>query len=116
MKTILLLLLIVTSYIGFAQDTINRNDYIRIDDTVYYNAKAYTGVAVKKDANGSIVSLEQYRDGVAHGIWEEWYPTGEKQAQMTIEYGVPNGYYILWDTKGNIISKHKFVNGEIEDE
>ena len=107
------LLLFVGSY-GFGQtDTISTSDYIRKGEIVYYKDSLFTGVALKKAENGQVVEEQLYKNGKAHGLWREWYATGEKKFEGSFVNGVGDGDWIQWNKEGKSTKELTFKDGRV---
>lgn len=111
--TFLTLTLLLFSSIGLTQDTIQTSDYLRKGDKVFYNDSLFTGIAIKKAANGQIINEEHYENGIAHGTWREWYDTGEKKFIGAFKNGINDGVWIQWKRDGTVQRKLTFKNGQL---
>ncbi|PKP19254.1 MAG: hypothetical protein CVU05_11805 [Bacteroidetes bacterium HGW-Bacteroidetes-21] len=99
--------------VSYSQDTITKSDYKRIGDLVYYNDSIFSGIAIKKAENGQIIVEEHFENGLAHGLWKEWYKTGEKKFEGAFVNGKNDGVWIQWFADGKIQRKLTFKNGQI---
>jgi len=105
--------LILLPIFSYSQDTIIKSNYTRRGDLVYYNDSLYTGVAIEKAENGQIITEEHYKSGLAHGLWKEWYKTGEKKFEGAFVEGKNDGTWIQWHSDGSIQRKLTFKNGQL---
>ncbi|MBL0103146.1 MAG: hypothetical protein IPP51_04955 [Bacteroidetes bacterium] len=92
MNRLILLLLINIPLFAISQDTIQKSDYLRKGDFVYYNDHLFTGTAIKKAESGQIVAEEHFTNGLANGIWKEWYISGEKKFEGAFVNGKMKGF------------------------
>jgi antitoxin component YwqK of YwqJK toxin-antitoxin module len=111
--TILVISLLAFSTFGHAQDTIKTADYVRKGDKVFYKDSLFSGIAIGRAENGRIINEEHYKSGLAHGIWKEWYSTGEIKFIGGFKNGVNEGLWIQWEKDGSIQRKLTFINGQI---
>ena len=96
---------------GFSQNTILKSEYVRKGvkgDTVYYHNHLFTGIAVKKAINGQIIIEEHYENGLANGLWKEWYPSGKKKFEGGFNHGKNDGLWTQWYEDGSIQRKMLF--------
>lgn len=117
MKRILIMLsLNIWAVLSYGQVTISTSEYIRrgpLADSVYYEGKLFTGTAIKKAENGQIIAEEHYENGIANGIWREWYPTGKQKFTGKFNDGKNDGEWIQWYEDGSIQRKVLFKNGKM---
>lgn len=111
--SLLILCLFGFSIIGLAQDTIQTSGYLRKGDKVFYNGSLFTGIAIKKADNGQIINEEHYEKGIAHGIWREYYETGEQKFIGAFKNGINDGVWTQWYRDGKIQRKLTFENGKL---
>lgn len=114
-KSILILSIILFGFKeGFSQKIISTSEYVRKGerkDTVYYQDSLFTGIAIKKAENGQIIAEEHYENGIANGLWKEWYKTGKRKFEGRFSKGKNEGEWIQWYEDGKIQRKLTFENG-----
>lgn len=116
MNRLILLLLINIPLFAISQDTIQKSDYLRKGDFVYYNDHLFTGTAIKKAESGQIVAEEHFTNGFANGIWKEWYISGEKKFEGAFVNGKNEGVWIQWNKDGSVQRKLVFKDGQLVSE
>ena len=57
-------------------------------DRVKYNNRLFSGIAVFKDGDGSLVSETEYSNGTPYGICHVYYKTGQIYSETAFEAGV----------------------------
>ncbi|MEI7595779.1 MAG: hypothetical protein WCK02_08540 [Bacteroidota bacterium] len=112
----LLVFFILSNSLAYSQDTINKSEYIRNGEFVFYKDSLYTGIALEKTENGKVISEEKYKNGVANGIWKEWFKSGEKKFEGNFTNGKGNGTWTQWHEDGSIQRKITFNNGKVIEE
>lgn len=79
--------------------------YSKIDwkDNVHYlNGKPFTGVTVQFHKNGNLLSRYAMKDGVYHGLVEEWYESGQQKTKTSFEGGKHEGDNFYWNADGTL--------------
>jgi len=64
--------------------------------------------------SGSPQMATQYRDGVEHGLREEWYENGRRSSRTTYERGERVGVATSWHENGRISYREQVGDGLIE--
>jgi len=87
------------------------------------------GMMKEYDEEGIVITLYQYRKGFIvsreiinryntlknkHGLWMEFYETGELKRTEEWRNGILNGFVKEFEKNGNLKSIEKFVNGEVQ--
>ena len=98
-----------------SQKTISKSEYVRKGDTVYYHDSLFTGTAIKKADNGQIIAEEHYDNGIANGLWKEWYATGKRKFEGKFTNGKNDGEWTQWYEDGTVQRKLNFENGILKD-
>jgi len=118
-KQILLFVLIISIIFAFGQtviqNAISTSEYVRKGNSVYYHDTLFTGTAIKKADNGQIIVEEHYENGIANGLWKEWYATGKKKFEGKFVDGKNDGEWIQWYEDGTVQRKINFENGMPKD-
>lgn len=69
------------------------------------------GEARSVDAQGRVVCVEQFRNGVLNGTRERFYPGGEKFSELRFVDGVAQGTEMIWFANGMIAARTTVVDG-----
>ncbi|MEU7480618.1 hypothetical protein AB0A63_31885 [Lentzea sp. NPDC042327] len=79
-----------------------------------HDGEPFTGELEDTDAEGNVIALSSYVDGIEHGPQTEWYPSGEKQAEGRCHRGSPVGEWREWHRNGKLAEHDLFnVFGEL---
>jgi hypothetical protein len=54
-----------------------------------------------------------HEDGLRVGVWTRWYPSGGKRVQAEFQRGLQHGKLISWDEDGNQLGEQLFENGSM---
>ena len=113
-KSLILLLLASTTNV-FSQMIVDRDQLTRKGDTVFLTTKLYTGKAIRRKRSDTykdpIIGEEYFKNGLADGLWKEWYVSGEKKFEGAFKNGVNDGIWIEWNIDGTVKRKLTFNNG-----
>src|SRR5688572_7748639 len=71
-------------------------------DTGLYrlNGEPFSGARKTRWPKGTLRSLTQMRNGVAHGISVGWYENGQIRSYSEMENDVYHGWHIVWNEDG----------------
>ncbi|MBT5692321.1 MAG: DUF4339 domain-containing protein, partial [Opitutae bacterium] len=72
----------------------------RRDGLMYFEAKPFTGVIVKKYPNGQKKDEITHEDGKVHGLSTRWHKNGQKKYEITHEDGKYHGLWTSWYDNG----------------
>ena len=78
-----------------------------------YEGRLFSGVAVRKDKQGRVRAQYAYKDGVNHGVCEEWYTNGVKSVQTPFANGQRHGTNIYWNTDGSLLKRQLWRDGKL---
>lgn len=77
-----------------------------------YRVGARTGVWVHYDKTGEKPTREErYKDGVADGVWRQWYPSGQQWRETPFVAGKRDGQAKEWNQDGSLRLTAEFVAG-----
>lgn len=74
---------------------------------LFYGGMPFTG-EVTEYAGESLISLDEYVDGVRHGKDQEWYPDGTLRSAGQSKKGRPTGTSKEWHPNGTIATEKVF--------
>ena len=69
------------------------------------------GEARSVDAQGRVICVEQFRNGVLNGTRERFYPGGEKFSELRFIDGVAQGDEVVWFQNGLVAARTTVVDG-----
>jgi len=69
------------------------------------------GEARSVDAQGRVICIEQFRNGVLNGTRERYYPGGEKFSELRFIDGVAQGSEVIWFANGMVAARTTVVDG-----
>ena len=72
------------------------------EDINYLDGKPFTGIAVQNYKNGQLMSRYPMKDGVYHGVVEEWYEDGKQKTKTSFENGKHQGDNFYWNPDGTL--------------
>ncbi len=61
-----------------------------------------------------MVAEGHYCQDLKHGIWREYYETGELLIQEMYDHGVLHGPYCSYHANGNVMGKGQYIHGSRE--
>ncbi|ONI89429.1 hypothetical protein ALI22I_15520 [Saccharothrix sp. ALI-22-I] len=81
-----------------------------VDDTqrVLHEGELFTGELETRDANGDLLELANYYEGVEHGVQEQWYPGGREKVQGISKMGKAVGDWYQWHPNGRLAVHRMF--------
>lgn len=59
--------------------------------------------------------INQYRDSLKHGVWQEFYPNGKLKKEENYTNGSLNGLVKLYDLKGELLNAYRYEEGILKD-
>ena len=77
----------------------------------YFEEKPFTGVAVRKYANGKKMGEVTFKDGKQHGLSTSWHENGQKAEEATFKDGTGRG--TRWYENGQKRGEATFKDGEM---
>ncbi|MER7011910.1 hypothetical protein ABT324_10825 [Saccharopolyspora sp. NPDC000359] len=88
---------------------VNRAD-TSMDDRMItsFRGVPFTGEVVDHAADGTVVELSSYQDGIEHGPQFEWYPDGTKQSEGQCDHGRAVGEWREWYPSGQLARYDQF--------
>lgn len=108
-KTISIFLLILAcSSISSAAQTINYNEGVDIEGTMYlkFTLTPFTGkIVTNKDRS-------YYKDGKPHGKWLSFYPNGNLKSIENWKNGQLVGKFVLYQMNGSKVFETTYLNGK----
>ena len=116
MKKILLIIVLLS--FGFSQQEWNMEfmrKYVVDDDTLIFSPnsrKPYSGKVFSLYDNGKPKKEGKYRNGIKHGLWTEWFLSGQKWSEGTFNNGKEDGKWTGWWGNGQKKGKGTFNNGK----
>lgn len=82
---------------------------------VYFQKKVFSGkIFTLYEGTDDTASIQQYRHGMEHGQWVQYYPTGELKETRSFINGEKTGEYLAWWKNGNLMLSYHFVDDEYE--
>ncbi len=89
---------------------------ILISEGCYVNGRKHGVWREYYDHTGSIMVEEEYLHGTPHGRYASFYPDGQLWSEGRFEHGSREGYFKVYDEKGEHIRTLLFVRDkQIED-
>lgn len=80
---------------------IDQNDtYVDETQRVFHEDELFTGELEHRDADGNLLELANYYEGVKHGVQEQWYPSGERKTRGISKMGKAVGDWYQWHPDG----------------
>ncbi|MFF3687537.1 toxin-antitoxin system YwqK family antitoxin [Streptomyces sp. NPDC002187] len=73
-----------------------------------YRGELFAG-EVTEHLGGDLVSLDNYMDGVQHGLSREWYRDGTLRSEGTARMGLPVGISREWHPNGTLAAERVFA-------
>lgn len=61
-----------------------------------------------KDANGTVIGLITYWQGILHGPQTIWYPSGQKRQEGVNDAGLAVGEWWKWHPNGKLAERRTF--------
>ncbi|TWP45227.1 hypothetical protein FKR81_39835 [Lentzea tibetensis] len=82
-----------------------------MDDTmrVLHEDELFTGEVITRDAEGRIVGLVTYFEGVPHGPQGQWYADGSNKKEGQVDWGLAVGDWRAWHPNGQL-AEHTVFN------
>ncbi len=72
------------------------------EDVNYLDGKPFTGVTVQHDKNGQLMLRYHMKDGVYHGLVEEWFVDGRQKTKTSFVNGKHEGDNFYWNPDGTL--------------
>lgn len=89
---------------------------ILVAEGVYVNGEKHGIWKEYYDHTGELMIEEEYNHGVSHGIYRCFHPNGKIWSEGRFENGRREGYFRVYDEKGNHLRTLQFVNDkQVED-
>lgn len=117
-KTLLAALLLAIPLCLHAETPAPEADYKKLgfaNDRITNEGQPYTGVAIKKDKQGNKRARYIYKEGLLHGLVEEWYADGKKSTECTFTENQRNGTNTYWNTDGTLMKRQVWKSGKLVD-
>ena len=80
---------------------------------LFYQGAPFTGVAIRKNEDGSKRVEAQFKNGQLHGKYLRWHSDGWKQMEMYFEAGVSVGDWTQWQSNGMVEKVEVWRNGKL---
>ena len=77
----------------------------------YYNENKENTYSLE---TGLLLQRRTMLEGMLHGIYEEWYPTGKKKLEQEVKEGVAHGLTKEYDEQGVLHKEYNLENGLLE--
>ena len=77
----------------------------------YYNENKENTYSLE---TGLLLQRRSMLEGMLHGIYEEWYPTGKKKLEQEVKEGVAHGVTKEYDEQGLLHKEYNLENGLLE--
>ena len=108
MKLLILLLMTVSTAGVFGQtDTVvNHSDSLG-------RKQGFWTTQLRDRHDDKVFALEQYKDGLKHGICLYYYPDGVRKEKRTYRNGELNGCSVLYTSDGMIAVEASYKNGNL---
>jgi len=117
MRYALLLLLLIHTTLGMAEDTVVVHpSLIEERDGIAYQIgsdQPFTGSVVTTFASGSKSSEMSYKNGLRDGPATTWYEDGHMRLKSEYKEGVRVGRWTSWDGNGHVMFQKEYVNGRL---
>lgn len=83
------------------------------DDGLFllHGGEPFTGEVEEKNADGRLVSLETYRNGLADGTALYWHPNGQLKSEVISDMGHAVGRSREWHENGTLAVEKTFDDG-----
>ena len=78
----------------------------------YYKHGKLDSIEIIQNFSGS-KEINRYKNGVKHGIWEQFNNDGKRVVLEKYEYGEAVDTSFVWYDNGNVLKKIYHENGEI---
>ena len=125
--------------IKFYVDIIKPEEEIQEQDLTLKDGEKYSGRCAKYFEDGTLSSIEQYKNGKDHGSWKFYFPNGNIETTAKFNNGervgkwkyyyengslkqvsfykrnLKNGIWKVYSEEGELISSQKWINGEVID-
>ncbi len=105
--------------VPFAGDTINYDSLLKIDpgEQIEITAIEIEDFGAKKqkekDEEGNLLYEVELKDGMKHGDYFEYYPSGELKTKGKYKKDEPDGTWKFYSVDGDLIKKEKYRNGKL---
>ncbi|WP_158628581.1 toxin-antitoxin system YwqK family antitoxin [Saccharopolyspora rhizosphaerae] len=73
-----------------------------------YQGSPFTGEVVDFAADGTVIELTSYENGIEHGPQVEWFPNGTKQLEGRCDRGKAVGEWREWHSNGRLARYEEF--------
>lgn len=80
------------------------------DMLVTHDDEPYTGEVEHREADGTIVAVITYYEGIEHGPHHTWYVDGTKRSQGIANMGAAVGQWRRWHPDGRLACLQTFDN------
>ncbi len=112
-KLALLLVLSVLISSCAKQSSINADDTVSINGTIYKkgSSELFTGTVITHHKNGQIIRQSQYKNGKEHGESMFYKADGSKDFRAYFEHGKEHGKSTFWRKNGNKQFESTHTNG-----
>lgn len=85
------------------------------DGKITSEGKPYTGTAIRRDKQGNKRARYSYKEGLLHGLVEEWYADGKKSTECTFVENQRHGTNTYWNADGSLMKRQIWENGQLKD-
>jgi len=117
MRYALLLLLLIQSTLGMAEDMVVLHpSLIEERDGIAYQMgsdQPFTGSVVSTFVSGNKSSEMSYKNGLRDGPATTWYENGHLRLKSEYREGVRVGRWTSWDENGHVMFQKEYVNGRL---
>lgn len=81
------------------------------DGRIVHRETPFTGVAIERASDGTLVERTAYVDGLKEGRSERWYPDGTRSDRVDYRAGRRHGTADTWWEDGTLRSESRYVQG-----
>jgi hypothetical protein len=78
-----------------------------------WEGKPFTGVTTEDYKSGQLKQRYHIKEGVYHGLVEEWYENGKQKTKTTYENGKHQGDNFYWNPDGSLQVHKVWKNDEL---
>lgn len=79
------------------------------------DGQPFTGVAEQRHKGGGLKARYRYRNGMLHGMVEEWLENGRKSVESEFADNVRHGMTLYWDENGKPLKRQRWEKGGLKE-
>lgn len=103
-KMLLLSCLVIAGFMATAQKP------ELVNGLYYKNSMLYTGTYEEYHPNGSLLIVQQIRNGQEHGNVDLYYANGSRQEHREFNEGMKTGVWLKWNEAGILMAEAGYKN------